>query len=348
MKAEDIYLEIAIDRDTQGVPGTPAITEEIFKKIDNASVFIADVSFIDNKSGKRRLPNPNVLIELGYAAKALNWDNIICIFNLEYGNIEELPFDLRHRRPLTFKINDTQDKSRERDKLSKEIVVAISSVLDTQTTKEKILQHIKLQLDAIIFSLLNQVKSIFFGYNQFNDFQQYFEMIQLQEAEINKIFTERESLGFTIFKDWNVKRKRMISLFENPTFSKYITENRLIPLIELSNWLKLLSGNLANKILFIPTGRKCENCEIKKSFSFESDEAYELRIKFKNGVVAKQIDMGIIPKQYMESYSSYFKARSDEIGLLTMLFKGLIKSIDDTITHWDNNILLDPSIIDLH
>lgn len=42
---------------------------------------------------------------MGYAAKKLGWDRVICIFNTEFGKISDLPFDLRNRRILTYELN---------------------------------------------------------------------------------------------------------------------------------------------------------------------------------------------------------------------------------------------------
>jgi hypothetical protein len=46
----------------------------------------------------RPTPNPNVLIELGYDARDLGWDRIICAFNAAYGDLSDLLFDIRNRR----------------------------------------------------------------------------------------------------------------------------------------------------------------------------------------------------------------------------------------------------------
>lgn len=69
--------------------GMPDITESIFTKISNSSVFIADISIINDAWINRKTPNPNVLIELGYAARTLGWDKIICIFNSDYGSFND-------------------------------------------------------------------------------------------------------------------------------------------------------------------------------------------------------------------------------------------------------------------
>ena len=90
-----------LDRDTQGVPGSPDIASTIFAKITAADVFVADISII-GASQSRPTPNPNVLIELGYALKAMGHERVILVFNKAFGKIEDLPFDLRMRRVLAY------------------------------------------------------------------------------------------------------------------------------------------------------------------------------------------------------------------------------------------------------
>ena len=112
--AMDTVLDEAprIDHDTLGISGAPEIATTIFRKIRSCSIFLADLSFVgentkkaDGKS-KKLMPNPNVLIELGFAASVIGWDRMILVMNTEYGNPDELIFDLKHRRfPITFKIN---------------------------------------------------------------------------------------------------------------------------------------------------------------------------------------------------------------------------------------------------
>jgi hypothetical protein len=96
---EELMIEPALERDTAGVAGTPDIAATIFRKIDECHIFVGDVSIINPKTRTgRKTPNPNVLLELGYAAKKLTWDNVICVFNTAFGKTEDLPFDLRLRR----------------------------------------------------------------------------------------------------------------------------------------------------------------------------------------------------------------------------------------------------------
>lgn len=102
---ESIAVEPVVDRDTQGVPGAPDIASTIFAKITAADVFVADVSITARPVAGRAAPNPNVLIELGYALKALGHERVILVFNRAFGTIEELPFDLRTRRLTPYEMS---------------------------------------------------------------------------------------------------------------------------------------------------------------------------------------------------------------------------------------------------
>jgi hypothetical protein len=132
IKAEDVtVLEPCLERDTAGVPGTPDIASTIFRKIDECHVFIGDVSIINPATTtERKTPNPNVLLELGYAANSLTWENVICVFNTDTGDIGDLPFDLRLRRMCTYTVEKDQgNKASERDKLVSKLKEALLPIL---------------------------------------------------------------------------------------------------------------------------------------------------------------------------------------------------------------------------
>ena len=106
---------VEVDHDTHGVGGSPLIAETILGKIRDAAIFVADVTPIANTMAGKRVPNPNVMIELGYAMKVLDDQQIVLVMNgAEGAGLKYLPFDLRHRRvPILFKLNkDSTDEQR--------------------------------------------------------------------------------------------------------------------------------------------------------------------------------------------------------------------------------------------
>lgn len=125
-------IEIRLDKDTQGVEGAPDIANTIFEKIKQCHLFVADISIINVNSGEefRKAPNPNVLVELGYAASILGWDKVLLLYNLGFGGVQHLPFDLKMRRPIFYSLNETNvdDKQVQKTILTKQLVGAINEI----------------------------------------------------------------------------------------------------------------------------------------------------------------------------------------------------------------------------
>lgn len=122
-----------LDHDTKDVPGLAPIADTIFEKIDNAAIFVADITPTGaTPDGKKKTPNPNVLIELGYAIKSLGPQRIVLVANAADGfRPEDLPFDLRHRRgPITYNVAVGADKAT-KDKALKALTASLALALRT-------------------------------------------------------------------------------------------------------------------------------------------------------------------------------------------------------------------------
>jgi len=148
---DDKYLEV--DRDTSGMAGFPNIQQTILKKIEKANIFVADVSIISEMSLKgKRMPNPNVLFELGYAVKALGWERVICVFNEDYGRIDELPFDIKQHRILSYSLNNKEKKD-ERYRVAN----AVKETLNILVKKGMLYSKIKLNEGNLLEGPTNDV-----------------------------------------------------------------------------------------------------------------------------------------------------------------------------------------------
>jgi hypothetical protein len=138
-----------LDKDTQDVPGIPDIANTILDKIQNASVFLADVTY----SGKscsteheepkvpKLLPNPNVMLEFGYALATLGANRIIHVLNTHYGDSRDLPFDLQNRRwPIPYRLTpdaSQEERKEEKARLSDSLYKAISKIAQLPARQKK-------------------------------------------------------------------------------------------------------------------------------------------------------------------------------------------------------------------
>lgn len=126
---EDIRIEI--DEATRDTTGSPNIPKTIFDKISESDIFICDITTINTSSSPdiRRVPNPNVLIELGYAIATIGWERIIMLFNKVHGIFPtDLPFDIDRHRSTPFEIKDNIDKNG-KSQLSKVMKKAIKDII---------------------------------------------------------------------------------------------------------------------------------------------------------------------------------------------------------------------------
>ena len=144
-------IELIPDEATRERFGTPDVMHSIFDKIDDCDLFIADVSIVgnylppksveDDDPKSKFFPNPNVLLELGYAAASKTWDRCICFANTNFGGIADLPFDLNHRRITAFSYAEGGRKA-ELTRIAEIIVSTVQEYIDKPLPKKDFSLHL--------------------------------------------------------------------------------------------------------------------------------------------------------------------------------------------------------------
>lgn len=133
--------DLRTDRDRANVPGTPPLADTIFDKIDRAVAFVSDLTHVATRGNEELSPNPNVLLEHGWALKSCGWRSIICVMNTAMGHPDQhpLPFDLRHfAYPILYHCPDnaTDDERRaSRLDLRKSLERALRDILDDEVLR---------------------------------------------------------------------------------------------------------------------------------------------------------------------------------------------------------------------
>lgn len=119
---ESEAIEAERDEATKGMTGSPDIVSTLFSKIDACDFFIADISlcFTEAQKNEKKSPNPNVMLELGYAVKTLGWERVLCICNVDYG--EAYPFDIAHNRITRYSLDG---------KVKKEVAYELAKIIFT-------------------------------------------------------------------------------------------------------------------------------------------------------------------------------------------------------------------------
>jgi len=126
-----------VESGMEGIAGTPEVATVMFTRIKRSAVFLGDMTLVGSitKEGSdevKRVPNPNVLLEMGYAAGTIGWGRVICVMNEHFGKRTELPFDVRNRRfPIDYSLAPGDKKSADKVNadLTRWIKFAIESVI---------------------------------------------------------------------------------------------------------------------------------------------------------------------------------------------------------------------------
>ncbi len=144
-------IELIPDEATRNRFGSPDIMDSIYEKIAECDLFIADVSIVGeytplkNKDEEdleiKYFPNPNVLLELGYASGIISWDRCICFANTKYGELGKLPFDLNHRRITGYSFEKGERKTAI-NRIAEIIKSTVIEYIDTPLPKKNFSHHI--------------------------------------------------------------------------------------------------------------------------------------------------------------------------------------------------------------
>lgn len=295
-------VDIEADRDTKGEYGSPDIAQTIFSKIDDCDIFIADVSAvcqyeITDKDGNKKvkyMPNPNVMLELGYATHVVGWENVICVLNADYGAPEDMPFDIASRRLTPFSLKDGKSKGEAKRYIKGVIQDTVENILVNGKRVRTGFSDLRLGsfVDGTISDLLHPIeisKSSSFVKQRGQIIEECLELIEqirsikitepseLLSAEEENISAEEETVGETaiIRKDGSVLTPIKNSLKLNFFKSKRVLikdddKNTIIDLCK-----DYLGIDISDEIEFFNIGNLKIKYDILSSYSYEGTKEEE-------------------------------------------------------------------------
>lgn len=246
----EIGLTVAVDRDTKETVGTPDIAGTIFDKIAKADIFICDISIINGDYEGRKCPNPNVLLELGYAVRTIGWERIICFYNLKYGDIKNVPFDLSHRRIFCY----NSDNENEKEAVSKALSAAIKNMIAKGLISNPLRDHMKGRIDYCVLEILKQISCVLYGTVTMSDaLAKVTDVLTLTEEKIVEILSANHKvLGFFANNDLDEVKRKSENIFSVITASNVYQVEWAVVVLELVDWTRryqyIISERAKNKL----------------------------------------------------------------------------------------------------
>lgn len=335
-----ISLDIKLDKATRNLAGSPDIAESIFSKIGNSSIFIADISIINKDyDGLRKTPNPNVLVELGYAARSIGWEKIICVYNTDFGNYNDLPFDLRNRRILDYTSKNGKDE------LSRKIESAICEMNKKGNLTNKILDFLKKDIDNEILGLLSHLLLIINDNSKQDLFAAIRGFLNMSQNDLYKELKDKRILGFYLLKLFNEYENKIYDHINKALSSPYYNREVLNSLIDIYEWFAeydKFKRNYFSK-LFIKSEEKDDRFIVVKGSEIASNnlpERYILMEKLddEKGIVR---NFGDFPIGYVPVLTNYFAINDKSLDKYCDILFLLIKSINKWLEITNNEFIFD-------
>lgn len=335
-----ISLDIKLDKATRNLAGSPDIAESIFSKIGNSSIFIADISIINKDyDGLRKTPNPNVLVELGYAARSLGWEKIICVYNTDFGNYNDLPFDLRNRRILDYTSKNGKDE------LSRKIESAICEMNKKGNLTNKILDFLKKDIDNEILGLLSHLLLIINDNSKQDLFAAIRGFLNMSQNDLYKELKDKRILGFYLLKLFNEYENKIYNHINKALSSPYYNREVLNSLIDIYEWFAeydKFKRNYFSK-LFIKSEEKDDRFIVVKGSEIASNnlpERYILMEKL-DGEKGFVRNFGDFPIGYIPVLTNYFSINDKSLDKYCDILFLLIKSINKWLEITNNEFIFD-------
>ena len=341
-KENRFLVDFNLDKDTSGEPGNPEIINLILNKIDNSRIFICDLSIINTDYRGRKTPNPNVIFELGYAIKSLGWEKIICIVNEEHGESEVLPFDIKHRRLLSYNLK-TKEKSKEKRKIVEAIKSNINILKERGLLFDEVEDYFKRDIDTEFITIINHIRKIIFGEFDKNLLLDAGKVLNLEKEEFAAYIKGKEILGFHLFKNFEINSKSLKKQIDNIASVSNFKKEKIVTLVKFKEWLDWYNAFTNGRTyddLFVQKN-KAENYQLIMS----KDQELPNRIILGKILRGKQIlvyDFGdIVLKDRIRTSTYYFEINEIHFEKYSNLLYNFIEITNEWLDKTGGQFIID-------
>ena len=352
-KDEEVNIYMDYDRDTKDMVGSPDISSTIFEKIEKSVLFICDISIINSEYDGRKTPNPNVLIELGFAVKCLGWDKVICIFDNNSGKIEDLPFDLRQKRVMTYDSKDNIEK--------KHIISALRENIKSLFVSGKLFNplndYMKARIDKNLLEVSKQFSNILFNSVSMSDgLANTINFLKLSDLEIKNKLLDVKFPDFLFLNTYEKVISELREIFKELLSSTYFSKEWSYTILNFIEWIRqykyIVSERNPIQILEYITEEPLEEYVIVSGKSINQENSINLQLifepiyengrRFVDSIHGKVINITQYPKDALNPLGKLCKFNRSEIDVIYKCFCEFQEICKSWLDITDSEFILDP------
>ncbi len=202
---------------------------------------------------------------------------------------------------------------------------------------KEIIDYAKMQIDREILSLINQLSKMVYlleereftpkGINKF---------LSLKRDDLKKNISEKEYLGFQVFKKWDFIEKNLHEILKNPYILNRLEDEQVIVIIQLLKSIRYLEQIQKIKDLYVDTEKKASSFKIVDGKDLNEENAKfpdrYLLLKDLGNNKFLVADFGDFPRYNIDKLLKIFKINDKYIDIYVDAIFDLINEIN----HWAN------------
>lgn len=338
--------EFSIESDSRNDIGTPDLTESIFSKIEKCDILIADISIINVQSNYRRTPNPNVLLEVGYASKAISWSNILCLFNSEFGDIELLPFDIRTRKPIVYNTQDGTSESK--IVLTKVLKAQIKEIIFNRVIDKKEYLSTKRNVDLAVQNILINICEFIFDRNSVDKYN-YDKLLHMSIESLRKALLHKQFLGFFLYRNIETNIDEFINFFNDGLETFFLNEKEKRILAKLVFALREYKDMIySEKVLkFVHSNTKYIPQSAHVINSQNPENSYLLLEPIENNK-AVVIAGGLFGNVSQKIMTNTYEIIDEAVPIFACHINNIIELVNDWISETGKYFIINPKLLEFH
>ena len=261
------------------------------------------------------------------------------MYNKDFGNYNDLPFDLRNRRILDYTSKNGKDE------LSRKIESAISEMNKKGNLTNKILDFLKKDIDNEILGLLSHLLLIVNDNSKQDLFAAIQGFLNMSQKDLYEELRDKKILGFYLLKQFNEYENKIYNHINKALSSPYYNREVLNSLIDIYEWFAEYDKFKRNYFsqLFIKSEEKDDRFIVVKGSEIKSNnlpERYILMEKLddEKGIVR---NYGDFPIGYIPVLTNYFTVNDEPLSKYCNILFLLIESINKWLEITNNEFIFD-------
>lgn len=338
--------EFCVESDSRNDIGTPDLAESIFAKIEKSDILVADISLINAEGNCRPTPNPNVLLELGFASKAISWSNILCIYNCEYGKVESLPFDIRTRKPIVY--NTSGGVVEAKKMLIKAFKNQIKDIIYNRIIDKKEYLSTKRNIDLSLQSVLLDLCDLIFGRNSPDRFH-YDKLLHMSKESLINLLSHKQILGFYLYRNIEKNIKEFIEFFNDGLETYFLNEKEKRILAKLVFALRTYRDMLhSDRILDCVSSETEYVVQSGKAMNSQNPEGTYLLLKPLEDNKAMVIAGGTFCNTSQQEMTNTFEIMDKAVPVFAHHIHNIVTLVNDWIAITGEYFLINPKLLREH